>query len=47
MTFHLNGNEIHISHIKNAHTDGDSIVHFRDANVIHTGMSTLLACTRL
>jgi len=37
MTFHLNGNESHISHIKNAHTDGDSIVHFRDANVIHTG----------
>jgi cyclase len=37
LTFHLNNNEIHISHINNAHTDGDSIVHFRDANVIHTG----------
>ena len=37
LTFHLNGNEILISHIKNAHTDGDSIVHFIDANVIHTG----------
>ena len=37
MTFHFNDNEIHISHIGNAHTDGDSIVHFRDANVIHTG----------
>jgi cyclase len=37
LTFHLNGNEIHISHASNAHTDGDSIVYFRDANVIHTG----------
>ena len=24
-------------HQSNAHTDGDSIVHFKDANVIHTG----------
>ena len=37
LTFHLNDNEIHIRHLNNAHTDGDSIVHFRDANVIHTG----------
>ncbi len=37
LTFHLNSNEIHISHVSNAHTDGDSIVYFRDANVIHTG----------
>jgi len=37
LTFHLNDNEILISHINNAHTDGDSIVHLREANVIHTG----------
>jgi cyclase len=37
LTFHLNDNEIDISHINNAHTDGDCFVHFRDANVIHTG----------
>jgi len=37
LTFHLNDNEIDIKHLNNAHTDGDSIVHFRDANVIHTG----------
>lgn len=37
LTLHFNGNEVRISHVNNAHTDGDSIVHFRDANVIHTG----------
>jgi glyoxylase-like metal-dependent hydrolase (beta-lactamase superfamily II) len=37
VTFHLNGHDIHAVHVKNAHTDGDSVVHFRDANVIHTG----------
>ncbi len=36
-TFYLNGHDIHAIHVKNAHTDGDSIVHFRAANVIHTG----------
>jgi glyoxylase-like metal-dependent hydrolase (beta-lactamase superfamily II) len=37
LTFHLNGSEIIVSHVSNAHTDGDSIVWFRDVNVIHTG----------
>jgi glyoxylase-like metal-dependent hydrolase (beta-lactamase superfamily II) len=36
-TFHLNGDVVQIVHIANAHTDGDSIVHFTNANVIHTG----------
>lgn len=35
--FHLNGDHIHASHYQNAHTDGDSIVRFEKANVIHTG----------
>lgn len=37
VTFHLNGDEIHAFHVPPAHTDGDSIVHFRKANVIHMG----------
>jgi glyoxylase-like metal-dependent hydrolase (beta-lactamase superfamily II) len=37
VTFHLNGEEIHAVHLPPAHTDGDSVVHFRKSNVIHTG----------
>ena len=36
-TFHLNGETIHIRHVPPAHTDGDSFVHFKTADVIHTG----------
>lgn len=36
-TFHLNGEEIHAFHVAPAHTDGDAAVHFRKANVVHTG----------
>jgi glyoxylase-like metal-dependent hydrolase (beta-lactamase superfamily II) len=37
VTFHLNGDEIEIFHVPNAHTDGDSIVHFRRSDVVHMG----------
>ncbi len=37
LMFHLNGEEIHVFHANNAHTDGDAIVYFRNSNVIHTG----------
>lgn len=37
VTFHLNGGEIYAFHVQNAHTDGDAIVVFPDANVIHMG----------
>lgn len=37
VTFHINGQEIHVSHMPPAHTDGDSLVHFRQSNVVHTG----------
>jgi glyoxylase-like metal-dependent hydrolase (beta-lactamase superfamily II) len=37
MTFHLNGQTVHVFHSNNAHTDGDAIIHFREANVIHAG----------
>lgn len=35
--FYLNGETIDVVHVPAAHTDGDSFVHFPDANVIHTG----------
>lgn len=37
VSFHLNGDEMHAIHVANAHTDGDAIVHFRGANVLHLG----------
>jgi cyclase len=37
VTFHLNGDEIRATHVAPAHTDGDSIVRFTKANVLHTG----------
>lgn len=37
VTFHLNGEEIHAFHVPPAHTDGDSVVHFEKADVIHAG----------
>lgn len=35
--FHLNGERVQAIHLPNAHTDGDSIIYFHHANVIHTG----------
>jgi cyclase len=37
VTFHWNEDEIHVFHVAPAHTDGDSVVHFKDSNVIHAG----------
>jgi glyoxylase-like metal-dependent hydrolase (beta-lactamase superfamily II) len=37
MTFHVNGEQAIAIHIPNAHTDGDAIIHFRNANVIAAG----------
>jgi cyclase len=37
MTLRFNGEEIFIYHPEPAHTDGDSIIYFRHANVIHVG----------
>ncbi len=36
-TFHWNGNTVNVFHVDNAHTDGDSIVHFTNLNVFHMG----------
>lgn len=37
VTFHFNGDAVHMIHVKNAHTDGDAIAHFKEANVIAAG----------
>ena len=37
VTFRLNGDEIRAVHYRHSHTDGDSVIHFVNANVIHTG----------
>ena len=37
MTFHVNGEEAVAIHVPNAHTDGDAIIHFVNANVIAAG----------
>lgn len=37
MYLHINGQELHLFHAPAAHTDGDCVVHFTQANVIHTG----------
>lgn len=37
MTFHLNGDDIHVFHAPHGHTDGDAIVHFQKGNLVHMG----------
>jgi cyclase len=37
MTFHINGDTIDVVHTGGGHTDGDSVVYWRKANVLHTG----------
>lgn len=37
VTFHINGDSVVATHVPPAHTDGDAIVHFMKANVIHMG----------
>jgi len=37
VTFHLNGEDTRVFHVAHAHTDGDSVVHFPESNVVHTG----------
>ena len=37
ISFHLNGDELVVSHAPRAHTDGDSIVRFGKSNVVHMG----------
>jgi len=37
VTFHWNGDEIRAYHVPPAHTDGDVIIHFAKADVVHMG----------
>jgi len=37
MHFHLNGEDAKIFHVAKAHTDGDAVIFFKNANVIHAG----------
>ena len=37
MSIHWNGEEIKATHAPNGHTDGDSIIHFTNSKVVHTG----------
>lgn len=36
-TFHLNGDTVDVFHVQNAHTDGDSLIYFNQADVLHMG----------
>ena len=37
MRFHINGETVHVFKVPDAHTNGDSFIHFMGSNVIHTG----------
>ena len=37
LSLHLDGDDLEVSHVANAHTDGDAIIRFRKANVVHMG----------
>jgi len=37
MTLYVNGEEVRAVHFPNGHTDGDSVIFFKNANVVHLG----------
>jgi glyoxylase-like metal-dependent hydrolase (beta-lactamase superfamily II) len=37
VALHLNGDTLHVVHVANAHTDGDSLVHWQNSDVLHMG----------
>ena len=37
VTLHLNSDDVYVFHVDSAHTDGDAIIHFTKANVVHMG----------
>ena len=37
LTIHFNGEEIRAIHFPHGHTDGDSVIFFKEANVVHMG----------
>src|SRR5436190_3042596 len=45
LTFHINGDDLVALHVPPAHTDGDVVVHFTKADVIHMGDTFMTACS--
>ena len=37
LQLHINGEDVLIFHVENAHTDGDVLLYFTQSNVLHTG----------
>ena len=37
VTLHLNGDTLRVRHVANAHTDGDALIYWAKANVLHMG----------
>lgn len=37
LNIHINGNDILVTHVHHAHTDGDALIYFPQSNVLHTG----------
>ncbi|MBJ90645.1 MAG: MBL fold metallo-hydrolase [Woeseia sp.] len=37
MSFHINGETVHVLKVPDAHTNGDAFVRFKGSNVVHTG----------
>lgn len=37
MSFHINGETVHVFKVPNAHTNGDVFIKFEGSNVVHTG----------
>jgi cyclase len=37
ISFHINGDDLRAMHVPRAHTDGDMVVHFTKADVVHMG----------
>jgi glyoxylase-like metal-dependent hydrolase (beta-lactamase superfamily II) len=37
MSLYINGDQVAIFHVDNAHTDGDALLYFTSGNVLHTG----------
>lgn len=37
LSFHMNGQTVEVVHLPAAHTDGDAVVYFREADVLHMG----------
>ena len=37
LQLHVNGEDVLVFHVENAHTDGDALLYFTQSNVLHTG----------